>query len=720
MTRKILAFVLFLCFAGIAGIGFAQGNYARIARLSYLEGGVSFQHANDADWAAASINMPLQEGDRIYTGYQGKAEIQLDDGSVFRLAENTDAEILSLEDNLIQFRMLLGLSTLTVASNLDFEVDTPAAAFNTLSKGVYRFDVVETGNTDGIVRSGVMEAANNQFTRQLRSGDLIHITPGDNGVQTIARYLSRDAWDEWTDRRTADMRASASAKYLPDYVYIGGSDLDRYGRWVTVELYGSAWVPLYPAADWAPYSMGRWCYRPLWGWTWVSYEPWGWLPYHYGRWYHSSRFGWCWLPGTAITFNFWSPALVSFYQGPGWVSWCPLGPGDYYNVNRFFFRRSFQHQLNEIRMLQHRGPGDLMNRNVPGAFRTAQTERFINAGPGGREDRIPEIRVDQPWNKGRLVRDQPDIKPVVRSFSPAPGRDASRPPAIADRPTIVRSEPASGLRERMTKISNPRIQPVVSEPGAPRNEAGSGTGHPVIIGGGASNPGQPSGGRPTQAMPGQVATPAPGVGNRNSQGNQGVMATPRGQTSQPPQVRRTEPSTSVPQREVPARNTEIQRNAAPRQEAAPPAGSPATPRKAAPAPRPEKAAPVPAAPGNVKPAPEAKPAIERAPIREKEYQPQKLQQNHAYSGSANSGGYTRNSAPANNANSLSNRIPQASVGNIEPPRSNRENTRNIGNIAPGRAASSNPMAGATPRAAGKTGLSGTAAASPAARNQKKR
>jgi hypothetical protein len=188
MTRRIPAFVLFWCFAGIAGLGFAQGNYARIARLSYLDGNVSFQHTNDADWSATSINMPLQEGDRIYTGPQGRAEIQFDEGSVFRLAENTDVEILSLEDNLIQVRILLGLSTLTVSSGLDFEIDTPTAAFNTLSKGIYRFDVIESGNTDGIVRNGSMEAANDQFSRRLRSGELIHITPGGMGVQTVSRY----------------------------------------------------------------------------------------------------------------------------------------------------------------------------------------------------------------------------------------------------------------------------------------------------------------------------------------------------------------------------------------------------------------------------------------------------------------------------------------------------------------------------------------------------
>ena len=79
-------------------------EYTRLARLSYIEGNVSYQHAADVDWSAASMNLPLEPGDRIYTGHDGRAEIEFDDGSVYRLARNTDIEILSLKEELIQIR----------------------------------------------------------------------------------------------------------------------------------------------------------------------------------------------------------------------------------------------------------------------------------------------------------------------------------------------------------------------------------------------------------------------------------------------------------------------------------------------------------------------------------------------------------------------------------------------------------------------------------------
>jgi len=76
-------------------------------------------------------------------------------------------------------------------------------------------------------------------------------------------------------------------------------------------------------AGWSPFSLGRWCWYPGFGYTWISYEPWGWLPYHYGGWVFDPVFGWAWFPGA---FGFWSPAQVSWYQGPGWIGWAPHTP----------------------------------------------------------------------------------------------------------------------------------------------------------------------------------------------------------------------------------------------------------------------------------------------------------------------------------------------------------------------------------------------------------
>jgi hypothetical protein len=459
MIRRFCFFLAIFSIASVIAWSIPQDDsYARIARLSYLEGQVSFQHAADEDWAAASINFPLQPGDRVYTGANGRAEIEFDDGSVLHLAENTDIELLSLKDDLIQFRIFEGLSTLKVSSNLEFEVDTPAAAFNTLRTGVYRVSVGANGTTDAMVRNGELEAANNRFSRRLGIGELLHVEPGVDGMDSLSRYYRPDRWDDWTDRRDAEVGSYTDAKYIPASVSIGSSDLTRYGRWVEVESYGSVWTPIYVDASWTPYSVGRWCYRPLLGWTWVSYEPWGWLPYHYGRWHHSARVGWCWIPGPTFTFNFWSPGLVAFYQGPGWIAWGPLGPGDYYNVDNYYFNRSrYSYELVQLRALHFRRADDPFNRNVRGAFRIVDPDHFRN-GVFNDRDRNSRWSNVEPWKQGSLVRDRLNVQPTATSYRPNPNHQGMRPARINSLPVIARSVPTSANRNYggITPIATPR------------------------------------------------------------------------------------------------------------------------------------------------------------------------------------------------------------------------------------------------------------------------
>jgi hypothetical protein len=436
------------------------------------------------------------------------------------LAENTDVEILSLREDLIQLRVLVGLSTLTVSSSLDFEVDTPAAAFNTMRKGVYRFNILENGDTDAIVRKGELEAANNAFSRRIESDEQMHVGPGQG--PSMARYDRRDSWDEWNDRRNADMQAYASRKYLPDTVYIGTSDLDRYGRWMYVGSYGYAWVPFSVGVSWSPYSVGRWCYRPIYGWTWISYEPWGWLPFHYGRWYQSASFGWCWLPGPAFSFNFWSPGLVSFYSGPGWVSWCPLGPGDYYNVNHYHYNRGiYGYQLTRLQALQTRVPGDPFNRNAHGAFRTVPIDQFRNRGFRENSPGSAWGNVHQPWREGTFVRDHLPVQPSSASFRADPDRPAVRPRTEGALPAVVRNSPANQEKNRggFTRITNPRISSIPSSEVRNRNEQ-SGT---------RSGREANSNARVTQMPPAQQTNPGVRGQSGNNSAEQGYrrMTTPR-------------------------------------------------------------------------------------------------------------------------------------------------------------------------------------------------
>ncbi len=582
MMRRLSLLIVVMGVASCMAFASDEG-YSRIARISYLEGHVSFQHPNEVDWSAASINMALQPADRIYTGDDGRAEVEFDDGSVLRLAERTDLEVLSLRDDLIQLRVLVGLCSLTAHGGVGFEVDTPAAAYNTLEKGVYRFDVTENGDTDAIVRKGLLEAANNKYSQRIDSGELAHVTPGGQGAVLVSRYGPRDAWDEWTDRRDADVTAYESRRYLPDNVTMGVSELDQYGHWVVVDSYGPAWVPLNVAAGWSPYWEGRWCYRPFWGWTWVSYEPWGWLPYHYGRWYYSG-FGWCWLPGPSFGFNFWSPGLVRFYYGPSWVSWCPLGPGDYYNVNHYWYNRAYYNQVNNIRLVQNRAPGDLFNRNVPGAFRTVPTSTFASSALGGTDRLVRNEMIDQPWRQGRMITDRLPVQPSQSSYAPVPGRPAVRPAIEPSLPTLVRTMPSvegSGAN-RLVRITNP----AVTAPSA----AGSGTEGRTMVGVGPRAGSNAAGGNQGSSIWNRQATGQSGGNATNGRVNQ-IPAPPASNGSASPSNNRESPGNSGRRIENRPGSTQVAPPARPRTDTASPGriqSAPANRGSERPAPQPRQ------------------------------------------------------------------------------------------------------------------------------------
>jgi uncharacterized protein DUF6600 len=94
--------------------------------------------------------------------------------------------------------------------------------------------------------------------------------------------------------------------------------LSPHGRWVVAGSYGDVWVPGGVAAGWAPYVDGQWVWTDY-GWTWVSYDPWGDIPYHYGTWSWVSDYGWCWVPGTI-----WAPAWVTWAYSDNYIGWAPV------------------------------------------------------------------------------------------------------------------------------------------------------------------------------------------------------------------------------------------------------------------------------------------------------------------------------------------------------------------------------------------------------------
>jgi hypothetical protein len=318
-----------------------------VARISMIHGDVSTQRGDSGDWSAAALNAPVLGGDKVSTGDNARAEVQLDYANVLRLGANSQANITSLADKQIQIQLAKGIATFTVFkdSEAEPEIDTPNVAIHPAHKdGSFRIEVLSEGETVIISRNGEAQVTTEQGSTEIKKGEMITVRgSGQDSKYKTAGAPEKDDWDRWNTERDRIIR-SADAWHHTNRYYTGSEDLDANGSWDNVPDYGSVWVPNEPAG-WAPYRDGNWVWEPYYGWTWVGSEPWGWAPYHYGRWFPYGA-SWAWWPGPVGGFGvglyrpFWSPAYVSFFGfggfgggfgfgvGFGRFGWLPIGPCD--------------------------------------------------------------------------------------------------------------------------------------------------------------------------------------------------------------------------------------------------------------------------------------------------------------------------------------------------------------------------------------------------------
>jgi len=114
--------------------------------------------------------------------------------------------------------------------------------------------------------------------------------------------------------------SAAEAGLQPEY-RIFYDALEEYGDWTLIEPYGYVFRPRESFVAWQPYQEGFWVPSDVWGWVWISSEPFGWATYHYGTWMFDRFQGWVWIPGLD-----WGPAWVSWQLADQYAGWAPLGP----------------------------------------------------------------------------------------------------------------------------------------------------------------------------------------------------------------------------------------------------------------------------------------------------------------------------------------------------------------------------------------------------------
>jgi len=268
----------------------------RLARLSYVEGEVTFQGAREA--ASSTLpDRPLAPEDRITTDSRARAELAVGTATI-RLDGQTEFTLLDLEPNDIRIEIASGSASIYLRDLLDdetFEIVTPNAEILLDAPGEYRVDVINERASAVTVRAGIAQVATAGGPVRVADGQRVRIE-GRDAIARLETPRAADAFDDWVLEREVRLAEAEPPEYTP---YQGDEyeELDRHGQWYDEPRYGRVWMPSYGYAGWSPYSGGHW-QRVGFGWSWYDPAPWGFYTLHYGRWaYLRERNRWCWVPG---------------------------------------------------------------------------------------------------------------------------------------------------------------------------------------------------------------------------------------------------------------------------------------------------------------------------------------------------------------------------------------------------------------------------------------
>ena len=538
---------LALLMLGASVVVLADEPDARVARVSYAGGDVSYQRGDSDGWNALGVNTPLVTGDALYTADDGRAEVQIGSGNVLRLDTGTQVDLVSNTRDLAQLGLRSGYLSLRARSGSEsgaIEIDTPNGAATVVDPGIYRVEMTDDTARYSVVKGRLSVALAGQQL-DVDAGETLTIEGTDQPRYSFGPIAPQSPFDTWAHDRDVRADRAASARYVHRDV-VGYEDLDGNGTWRDTPNYGRVWMPSGVSAGWAPYQAGSWMWQDPYGWTWVSDEPWGWAPYHYGRWVFVRGY-WGWAPGPVVVRPVYAPALVVFLGGPVAVAarpvrWAPLGWGE--PVVPWWGRPGFvgvawwggwggprvvnNVVVNRTTTVNVTNINVYSNVNVHNAVVGVPEDRF---GRGGAQiTRVSDAQVKELTP----VRGPLQVKPAAASVMSADRATLTPPAAARDRSVVatraprdfspsLRAEGLSAPREATASAAAPRIVPAPKRTVAVAPPEGQNTGQRPPRPADTPNARRPDPGSAPNTAPG-----APRSGSRNA------PAQPDSRQSKPP------------------------------------------------------------------------------------------------------------------------------------------------------------------------------------------
>ena len=328
-----------------------------VGRITFMEKNVFRYLSEDKDWALAMVDVPVADGDVLYSDSQGRSELSFPNDTKIRLNDKTKVQLDALRGNSTTLFVDSGIARVQNGSAENVvKVDTPYG--QVLSKQPGAFDVY-VGDASVAVTAfkAPLQFVDGTGTQYDIKPDADSLLANEKAVVSTQRFLN-SRWDSWNNERDKELQVWEvnPSPYLPDQLKSDSRTLADNGDWEQVNYGGETahyWTPRNVAPDWSPFTVGQWT-----NWNgeqlWVPYERFGWVTHHHGGWIHHSN-RWYWRPPPRGRWRHvpWYPARVAWVHSGRHIGWVPISPYEAYYGRRYWGPRSVVYH-NNIRHVEFR------------------------------------------------------------------------------------------------------------------------------------------------------------------------------------------------------------------------------------------------------------------------------------------------------------------------------------------------------------------------------
>src|SRR3954471_2317404 len=204
--RALISAATFLVLLLTTATSFAD-SYARIVRLSDVEGTVDIDLGTGHGFEKALLNMPITQGVRLRTG-SGRAEVEFENGSTVRMVADTSVSFnqLSLRsdgDRVNEIQVVDGTVYVDYRRKGGdaFRLDLGARSFDLTKDARFRVQL-DRGQAEIAVFKGELEVQGPSQSAKVKKNETFTLDLNDGAKYALAKGVTSLSTDDYNQERT--------------------------------------------------------------------------------------------------------------------------------------------------------------------------------------------------------------------------------------------------------------------------------------------------------------------------------------------------------------------------------------------------------------------------------------------------------------------------------------------------------------------------------------